>query len=430
MDVAYVNLWNQRVGAILWDNEAALGSFEFEPKFIDRGLDISPVVMPLDEADDYIFRFAEHVRSNTFKGLPGMLADSLPDKYGNALIDNWLSRQGRPVGSMNPVETLCFIGRRGMGALEFEPASQPGNDTATKVEVAELIDLASKILGTREDFRGTLSNDDETALLNILKVGTSAGGARAKALIAYNLVTGEVRSGQTTAPKGFSHWLIKFDGIYDSQFGATSGYGRVEMAYYNMATAAGLNMSECQLFEENDRAHFMTKRFDRISGSEKLHVQSWCGLTHRDFNNISQYSYEELFATMRRLGLPYSQAEQMFRRMVFNVLARNCDDHTKNFSFIMDKQGIWQLAPAYDVCHAFDPTSQWVSQHCLSISGRRTDITIDDMLTLAKEMSIKNALGIIREIKSVVADWDRYAADLHVKPNLIQSIKDTYPRIE
>lgn len=430
MDVAYVNLWNKRVGAILWDDESGLGSFEFEPKFIEQGLDVSPVVMPLEDAEGQVFKFPEHLRSATFKGLPGLIADVLPDKYGNSLINSWLARQGREPGSMNAVETLCFIGRRGMGALEFEPAVHPGNGTATKLEVSELIDLASKILSDREEFRGALSNDDEKALINILKVGTSAGGARAKALIAYNPQTGEVRSGQASAPKGFSHWLIKFDGIYDSQFGATSGYGRVEMAYYNMARAAGLDMSDCQLFEENGRAHFMTKRFDRISGSEKLHVQSWCGLTHRDFNNINQYGYEELFGTMRRLGLPYLQAEQMFRRMVFNVLARNCDDHTKNFSFTMDKSGIWQLAPAYDVCHAYDPTSKWVSHHCLSISGKRIEITIDDMLTLAKEMNIKNALSIIKEIKSVVADWDRYAAAVGVNSNLGQSIKYTYPKIE
>lgn len=430
MEVAYVKLWSKRVGAILWDNDAGLGSFEFEPKFIEGGLDISPIMMPLAEAGEHIFKFTDHVRNETFKGLPGLLADALPDKFGNSLINNWLATQGRPAGSMNPVETLCFIGSRGMGALEFEPAVQPGNNAATKLEVAELIDLAKRILVDREEFRGTLSSDDERTLVNILKVGTSAGGARAKALIAYNPITGDVRSGQTIAPKGYSHWLIKFDGIFDRQFGATNGYGRVEMAYYNMARAAGLTMSECQLFEENGRAHFMTRRFDRVSGSEKLHVQSWCGLTHRDFNNINQYSYEELFGTMRGLGLPYTEAEQMFRRMVFNVLARNCDDHTKNFSFLMDKNGLWKLAPAYDICHAYHPENQWVSQHCLSVGGKRMDISIDDILALAKNMNIKNALTIIKEIRVVVSNWSHYATEVKVDLLLLQSIQESYPQIE
>ncbi|UCJ07614.1 HipA domain-containing protein [Chitinophaga pendula] len=325
---------------------------------------------------------------------------------------------------MNPIEMLCFIGKRGMGALEFEPVNPKGSDSATKIEISSLVQIAGDILNNRVSFEGQLDND-EKALLDILKIGTSAGGARAKALIAFNEQTKEVKSGQADAPKGFEHWLIKFDGVHDSQFGETYGYGHVEMAYYLMAKDAGIDMMECRLLEENGRGHFMTKRFDRIPGKGKVHVQTWCALTHRDFADITSYSYEELFETMRMLGLEYPDAEQLFRRMVFNVIARNCDDHTKNFAFIMGKDGEWKLSPAYDVCHAYRPGSPWVSRHCLSINGKRENITLVDLLEIAKAMNIKKSQVIIDEIKTVIDQWENYALKASVKPELTTAISKT-----
>lgn len=423
INVAYVNIWNKRVGAVAWNQNDGTATFEYEPEFIESGLELSPIMMPINESR--IYRFPEHRNTNTFKGLPGMLADVLPDKYGNALINQWLVRNGRPADSINPVEMLCFIGKRAMGALEFEPTVPQVKDTSIKLEMAELINITSKILSGRQEFLTNLQPDQEKALQAILKIGTSAGGARAKALIAFNKQTGEIRSGQANVTKGFDHYLIKFDGIEDDQFGTSKGYGRVEMAYYKMAIDAGIKMMQSELLEENDRAHFMTKRFDRIHGKGKLHVQSFCAMRHYDFKDIEIYSYEDLFETMRMLALPYPQAEQLFRRMTFNVIARNCDDHTKNFAFTMDKNGEWSLSPAFDVCHAYRPSSTWVSQHCLSVNGKRNNIQRSDLLELAKRMNIKGANEIIDHIDHIVGNWTVYADEQKVDSELRDAIKRT-----
>jgi serine/threonine-protein kinase HipA len=430
MNTAYVNIWNKRVGAVAWNPDTETGSFEFEPSFITDNLNLAPLKIPLTAAKNRSFSFPELRKTIAFKGLPGLLADSLPDKYGNALINTWLTRNGRPSGSLNPVEMLCFIGKRGMGALEFEPALPKGPDTSTTVEIGSLVKIANEILSGREDFTTNLTEEEEHALPDILKIGTSAGGARAKAVIAFNMLTGEVRSGQVSAPKGFTHWIIKFDGVNDSQFGATHGFGRVEMAYHIMAKAAGIDMTECRLMEENGRAHFMTRRFDREPGKGKIHLQSLCAMQHFDFNEITSYSYEQLFETMRMLGLPYPQAEQLFRRMVFNVLARNCDDHTKNFAFLMDKSGEWKLSPAFDVCHSYRPESTWVSQQSLSINGKRKDITREDFLSVAKNMNIKKAGNIILQINEVVKNWQSYAEETKVNPELRDAINRTLINID
>ena len=424
-NTAIVKIWNNTVGAIAWDENSKLGSFEFEPSFLKQNLDLSPIKMPISEAKGRIFTFSELRNNQTFKGLPGLLADALPDKYGNALINAWLSRQGRASGSMNPIETLCFIGKRAMGALEFEPPEPKEANKATKIEVSDLVQIANEILTGRKNFATNLSEDEEKALIDILKIGTSAGGARAKAVIAYNSETNEVRSGQTEVPKGFSHWLIKFDGVSDSQFGASYGYGKVEMAYHLMAKDAEIEMTECKLLEENNRAHFMTRRFDRILNNEKIHIQSFCALQHFDFNDINSYSYEQLFETMRILALPYQQAEQLFRRMVFNVISRNCDDHTKNFAFTMDKTGNWKLAPAFDVCHSYRPESTWVSQQSLSVNGKRQNITKDDFLNVAKQMNIKKASNIVEQINNVIQNWKQYASQTNVSVELTNSIGKT-----
>ena len=424
MNTAYINLWNKRVGAVSWDAERRLASFEYDSNFAAKGWDIAPIKMPLEQAGT-IFSFPELIGTGTFKGLPGMLADILPDSYGNTLINTWLARNGRDPDSMNPVEMLCFVGRRGMGALEFEPVNPQSADSSTKLEIAGLIEIARDILNNRQDLNFMFGVMREKALLDIIKIGTSAGGVRAKALIAYNDQTNEVRSGQADAPKGFTHWIIKFDGVHDSQFGETYGYGRVEMAYHLMAKDCGIEMTECRLLEEGERAHFMTKRFDRVPGQGKIHVQSWCAINHVDFQEVGAHSYEGLFQTMRALVLPYPQAEQLFRRMVFNVMARNCDDHAKNFSFMMDKQGEWKLAPAFDVCHAYRPGSIWVSRQSLSVNGKRENFTRDDLLNVAMQMNIKRGAQIISEIQQTVNKWPQYADQTGVKDELKMEIKGT-----
>jgi serine/threonine-protein kinase HipA len=394
-----------------------------------KALNIAPIKMPVNNARGKTFVFPELRESRTFKGLPGLLADILPDQYGTTLINAWLARQGRAENSMNPVELLCFIGQRGMGALEFDPSVPKGGQTSTKVELDNLVQISQAILAGRTNFNTNLSSNEEKALLDILKIGTSAGGARAKAVIAYNAQTGEVRSGQAEAPKGFTQWLIKFDGVHDAQFGSSQEYGRVEMAYYLMAKDCEIEMMESRLLEEHGRAHFMTRRFDRLPGAGKLHMQSFCAMQHYDFNEVGAYSYEQLFQTMRTLRLDYPQAEQLYRRMVFNVLARNCDDHTKNFAFTMDKTGEWKLSPAFDVCHAYRPDSIWVSQQSLTVNGKRQGITKNDLLAVAGQMNIKKAETILQETVAALANWNTYAGQCHIPASLQNTIKQTFVKI-
>jgi serine/threonine-protein kinase HipA len=431
---AFVKIWGQTVGAVAWDENQELASFEYEPKFKANHIDLAPIKMPV-ASNQNIFSFPE-LRSSknsefdTFKGLPGLLADVLPDKYGNQLINIWLAQNGRPENSMNPIEQLCFIGTRGMGALEFEPTQLKSTKRTFQVEINSLVAIAQRMLGKREEFETNLNKDDQRAVMEILKIGTSAGGARPKAIIAYNKKTGQVRSGQTNSPRGFEHWLIKLDGVSDAQFGESKGYGRIEMAYYNMARDCGVKMMDSELLEENGRAHFMTKRFDRENGSVKHHIQTFCAMQHYDFNQVGNYSYEQLFQTMRILRLPYPEAEQMFRRMVFNVIARNCDDHTKNFAFRLKEGGNWELAPAYDMCHAYRPDSIWVSQHALSIQGKRKGIEKDDLINFAKAMNIKKSENIISEINTKVQNWNSYADEVNVNAKLRDSIKKTLLHVE
>jgi HipA-like C-terminal domain./HipA-like N-terminal domain. len=426
---AEVWLWDRLAGAILWDESQQLASFEFDQSFLRSGWDIAPITMPLRQGKR-LYSFPETRRGrndafDTFKGLPGLLADMLPDKYGNQLINAWLVQNGRPTDSLNPVELLCFIGKRGVGALEIKPSLRTEVSKSTSLELDSLVSIANKILNTRESFQTDLSQEEEEAMADILKIGTSAGGARAKAVIAFNPKTGEVKSGQVKAPKGFSYWLIKFDGVHDSQFGASVGYGRVEMAYYLMAKEAGIEMNESRLLEENGRAHFMTKRFDRTDSGEKIHMQSLCGMRHFDFNQVGVNSYEQVFETMRMLRLSYPEAEQLFIRMVFNVLARNCDDHTKNFAFLMDQSGKWKLSPAYDICHAYRPGSLWVSSQSLQVNGKREGITDSDFLEIARKMNIKKPDEKIDQVRMVVKRWNEFAQEVKVEPKLRDSIQAT-----
>ena len=429
MEVAEVKIWGKLAGAIAWNKESGIATFEYDPKFKQLGWDLAPIKMSVSDSRNQ-FSFPElrkdkNSEYNTFRGLPGLLADALPDKYGNQLINLWLAQEGRPQDSMNPVEMLCFIGTRGMGALEFEPVVLKESKRSFSVEIDSLVTTAQKMLDQREAFTTNLNKAEEQAVLEILKIGTSAGGARPKAVIAWNEKTGEVKSGQTKAPKGFEHWLIKLDGVSDVQPGSSHGYGRVEMAYYHMATACGIEVMPSRLLEENGRSHFMTKRFDRDGGEVKHHVQTFCAMKHFDYNLVNSFSYEQLFQCMRELKLTYADAEQMFRRMVFNVIARNCDDHTKNFSFLLRQGGKWELAPAYDLCHAYRPGSDWVSQHALSINGKRKEITKADLLVIGESIRCKKASEIVDEINDTVNQWKKFADDVSVRTTLRDEIAKT-----
>jgi serine/threonine-protein kinase HipA len=417
---AFIKLWGKTVGAIAWDPREGFANFEYANQIDPEKLPIAPIKMPAKQ----IYGFPELRDSATFRGLPGMLADSLPDRYGNDLINIWLAQNGRPENSLNPVELLCFIGKRGMGAMEFEPTISPVVPSAS-LELTQLILYTQQLLDNKKQLLLNTEVGLRDVMIDVLKMGTSAGGARPKAIIAYNEKTGDIRSGQMLPDKGYEHWLIKFDGVRDTQFGATYGYGRVEIAYYKMAIDFGIQMMESRLVEEGNRAHFMTKRFDRVNGDLKVHVQTLCALQHYDCNKITSYSYEQLFQTMRTLRLTYAEAEQMYRRMVFNVLSRNCDDHTKNFAFMMATDGVWKLAPAYDVCHSYRPGSDWVSQHSLSINGKRIDFNKEDLLKFAEQHSIRHAPRIIEEGLAMVNNWMKYAKEFNVSDDLAKAIDST-----
>lgn len=423
--VVIVNLWGKRLGALSEDERNGDLLFQYDKSFLQLGLNVSPFHMTIEDGDR-IYSFPNHNNNSTFKGLPGLLADSLPDNYGNAVIQAWLAANGRASTNLTPIETMLFIGSRGMGALEFEPASRPEPKRSSPVDIDNLVKIANRILNDRENFTTSLSKNEQEGLADILKIGVSAGGARAKAIIAYNPKTKEVRSGQVKAPKGFSYWLIKFDGVTDNQLGGTYGYGRVEMAYSMMARQAGINMTECMLLEESDRAHFMTRRFDRDDDGNKIHMQSFCALRHFDYNLVGHYSYEQLFESMRSLGLPYPDADQLYRRMVFNVISRNCDDHTKNFAFLMNPNGEWKLSPAFDLCHSYRPDSHWVSSQSLTINMKRDAFTKEDFLLVAKKMNIKKPGQIIDEVSAAVMNWDSFAREVNVNPNLRKAIKTTF----
>ncbi|HMZ47945.1 MAG TPA: type II toxin-antitoxin system HipA family toxin, partial [Flavobacteriales bacterium] len=412
---ASVLLWGRRVGLVVWDEQRHRAQFQYDRDFTRSGLEVAPIQMPLSKArnGEEVFAFG-NLRDETFKGLPGLLADALPDRFGDTLLNAWLRQQDRPLGSANPVEKLCFLGHRGMGALEFEPSHAELEASSEALRVDELVRVAREVLAQKEKFKTSRKKGEQEALLDIIQVGTSAGGARAKAIVAYNHKTGEVRSGQIDGLEGFSYCLIKFDGVTNAALGDPKGYGRIEYAYHLMAVACGINMMPSTLLEERGRAHFLTQRFDRVQHAKtgetvRLHMATLCGVAHMDFNDPVRYSYEEAFAVMRLLGLAYPDAVEFFRRMCFNVVARNCDDHTKNTSFLMDPQGEWHLSPAYDITFAYNPANLWLKQHQMSVCGKRSDITRDDLLAVAKEMNIKKADAIIDEVVAGVKKWKTFA---------------------
>jgi len=409
VDAAFVKLWGRTAGAVAWDEQRGVATFEYDPDFLDSGLDLSPLHMPLAAARRGGVRFSfPALPRATFMGLPGLLADALPDRFGNHLIDAWLAAQGRRREDFSPVERLCYVGSRGLGALEFAPALRGVPEAAAPVDIAELVTLARDVLRERAGLSTSLQAGTG-AIADILRVGTSAGGARAKAVIAINDTTGEVRSGQCEAPPGFVHWLLKFDGVNDRALDDPEGYGRLEYAYHLLAVAAGITMSECRLLEEGGRAHFLTRRFDRPPDGGRLHLQTLCGLAHLDYNDAGAHSYEQAFAVARELRLPYPEMAELYRRMVFNAAARNQDDHTKNLGFLMDARGDWSLAPAYDVIYAYNPDGLWTGRHQMSMAGKRDGITRDDLLAVARTVGVKKADAIIDQVRGALAEWPRQA---------------------
>jgi serine/threonine-protein kinase HipA len=422
MTTAAIHLYQTLIGAVTWDDARELGVFEYAPEFLTSGIGISPITLPL-RAGRFTF---PNLPRETFKGLPGLLADSLPDTFGNLLIDQWLTRQGRLPQSFNPVERLCYLGTRAMGALEFQPALLADGPVET-LQLDALVQLANEALVSRETLHGKLQQSP-AAMATLLRVGTSAGGARAKAVVAWNPLTGEIRSGQLPPDPGFEPWLLKFDGVTanrDKELSDPLGYGRIEYAYHLMARAAGITMSDCRLLEENGRAHFMTRRFDRGPTGEKFHFQSLCASAHFDFNQAGAYSYEQAFQTARRLDLPQPDLTELFRRAAFNILARNQDDHTKNIAFRMDRRGIWQLAPAFDLIYAYNPNGAWTNRHQMTLNGKRDGFQTEDLLAAASAANLKTskAKSILRQVHAAVSAWQTHAQAAAVFPDWMRQIQ-------
>ncbi len=417
VDVARVLLFGKPMGIFRWDDRYQVAQFEYDNQFVGAGIEPSPLMMPVRQGRVYSFA---SLNTETYKGLPGLLADALPDTYGQALFEKWLSMTNRTSG--NSVETLCFLGKRCMGALEFEPAIETNYNLHQQIEIDTLVQVASEALNEKQQFAANMAEDKKAAIAEILRLGTSAGGQRAKAIIAYNKETKDVLSGQIEAPAGFDYYLIKLDGVSaEKSLRSTENFGRLEYSFSQLVRRCGIDMAESSLIEENGRAHFLTKRFDRVAG-KKIHMQTLCGIAHYDFRLRHGYSYEQAFRVMRALRLSYAEAQEMFRRMVFNVVARNQDDHTKNISFLMDETGTWRLSPAYDMGYAYNPQGAWTSTHQMSINNKFDNITRADLLVCAEQNNIRNAAEIIDEVCAAVATWPTIAKECDVPQTMIDSI--------
>jgi len=426
--VAEVQLWGRRIGAVAIQDDDPAAAFQYDPAFIGSGIEVAPLMMPLGRA---IFTFPA-LNPKSFHGLPGLLADALPDRYGNALIDAWLATQGRTPESFNAIERLSYTGARGMGALEFAPATGPRPRNANRIHIDALVELASEVLTHRNDLKASFADEHKAgAMRDILRVGTSAGGARAKAVVAWNPLTDEVRSGQVDAGPGFEYWLLKFDGVQgnkDRELADPAGYCAVEYAYSEMARAAGIEISPCRLLVEGGRRHFMAKRFDRLDGGGKLHMQSLAALAHLDFNDANAASYEQAFLTMRRMGLPIGMLEEQFRRMAFNIVARNQDDHVKNIAFLMDRTGTWRLSPAFDITWSYNPSGDWTAHHQMSMNGKRDGFDRSDFDDCADTLSLnrRRTRAILDEVQAAVAQWPRFADAANVDPHWRRSIDPSF----
>lgn len=430
MEVIRVRYQEDVVGAVSFDTEKGVGAFEYDPSFVKKGIELSPIKMPLSNR---IYSFPE-LDFNTFKGLPGLIADSLPDNFGNAVLNAWVAEKGRSISDITPLQRLRYIGKRGMGALEYAPATKLRSLNASQqVEIQSLVSIAQEILDSRGSFKVELTQDgkdDRKAMMSLLSVGMSAGGARPKAVLAFNEDFTQVRSGQTNVPSDFSHYLMKFDGVSEHNknqetFGDPLGYGAMEFVYHLMATKCDINMMPCRLLQEGSRQHFITQRFDRIK-NRKIHVQTLNGLAHIDYKQPGSFSYAELFGIARQLKLSAIEAEQLFKRMAFNIIARSHDDHSKNFAFIM-KQGRWSLAPAYDLAYSYKPGSKWVNRHWMSLNGKRDNFTRSDFYSLEKLTPIFTKRKIDDIIDSTiehVSTWPRLAREWSVPKTLIDEIQN------
>ena len=428
VNIVAVSLWGTQIGVVVWHPETRYGEFQYSPALQGSGIEPCPISMPVRN-EAYEFR---SLNRDTYKGLPGMLADMLPDKFGNALIDQWLVRQGRDKNNFTPVERLCYIGNRGMGALEFAPMLGAHKLADAPINIQEMVKLASDILTARKvDIQLDDEKIDAQALAQIIEIGTPAGGARAKAVIAWNETTKVICSGHMQPRSGFSNWILKFDGVSensDKELNDPKGYGRIEYAYYLCAREAGIEMAECRLLEEGGRAHFMTQRFDRDADGGKRHMLSLCGMAHYDYQMPGATSYEQALQVCQRLSLPMDDKLQLFRRMVFNVIMRNHDDHTKNISFIMDRAGKWHISPAYDMTYSYNPVGDWTSKHQMSINGKQDDFSMDDILATAKVggLNASKCRKIISDVLSVSYDWEKIAKNVDIEKQRISSIKQTF----
>lgn len=421
ISTAEVYLWGTRIGVIHKDEDMPYASFEYDRDFAKSGIELAPIMMPLSRK---VFAFPD-LAEGAFRGVPGLVADSLPDKFGNAVINRWLASQGKTDNDFNVLDRLCYTGKRGMGALEYVPATGPDADASEEINVSEMADFASKVLRSRESEKPIKTTG--AGFEQLLKFGTSAGGARAKAIIAWNDTTNEVKSGQVEAGEGFDYWLMKFDGVKgngDHDLEDIPEYTLIEYAYYNMALAAGIEMSECRIFEEGGRHHFMTKRFDRADG-RKMHMQTLGAIAHIDYNYPGLCSYEQAVGCMRQMKLPASDVEQLYRRMVFNVLAVNQDDHVKNISFLMDKTGSWRLSPAYDVTFSYDASNLWLSAHQMLVNGKKEGITYRDMIACGRSMDISTSRcnRIVSDVVNAVERWPEFASQYKIREKTAAVIK-------
>jgi serine/threonine-protein kinase HipA len=417
VDVVEVRVWGRRVGAVALDPRLAYYAFEYEPAFVRSGIQLAPITMPLSAAHEpFVFPDLPEL---TYRRLPGMLADALPDDFGNALIDAWMAREGVSKSQITSLDRLAYMGKRGLGALEFKP---PRGPKASKSSTA--IDLSDLVESARRAVQGDIGTDAhaQAALAQIIQVGTSAGGARAKAVVSWNPTTHEIRAGQFDVQPGFEHWLIKFDGVgVDERLGVSRDYGRIEYAYHLMARAAGITMSDCRLLEEHGRAHFMTKRFDR-DGNAKHHQQTLCGLVHLDYRQKETHDVSQLLLTIDRLQLEYQAMEEAFRRIAFNVMAANCDDHTKNVSFLLREGATWELAPAYDVTHAYNPQGVWTYQHLMSVNGKFAAISRDDLLAVADRFGVGTAPQVLKQVGAAVSAWPDFAGQAKVSESEVKRV--------
>jgi len=420
VDAIEVRIWGQRVGAVALDPKLGYYAFEYAPAFVRSGIELAPLTMPLAAGrEPLVF---PTLPDSTYMRLPGLVADALPDSFGNNLIDAWMAAQGVEKSAITSLDRLAYMGKRSMGALEFKPVRGPSKATATAIELSELVE------GARRAVRGVFGNDAlaEAALAQIIQVGTSAGGARAKAAIAWNPTTREIRAGQFEVDPGFEHWLLKFDGLgADAELGVSQDYGRIEYAYYLMACASGIAMSPSRILEEHGRAHFMTRRFDR-DGNAKHHVQTLCAMAHLDYRQKATHDVSQLFLTMDRLQLGYVAKEEAFRRVAFNVMAANCDDHTKNISFLLREGSAWELAPAYDLIYAHNPRGEWTSQHLMSVNGKFTDIIRDDLLAVADRFGIGTAPRVLKDVNAAVKSWPLRAKQAKVSARETRRIQQQH----